>query len=220
MTNNCTCHSMKIISLYLILLLSLSSLGFAQGSPGRVNQKLRRELLIMLKDDQKYRGIVTDIEKNDTLADDEKQKRVSEIWEKQAKLDNGNIKKLAKILEKYGWPGRSLVGKEGSLAAFLVVQHGDLEYQKKYYPLLKEAINKGEADRDDAALLEDRILMREGKKQIYGTQLHFNEATKKLELWPIEDEEGVDARRASVGLESIAKYLKRFGLEYSPPKKR
>jgi Family of unknown function (DUF6624) len=173
----------------------------------------------MLKDDQKYRGAISEVDTSN-LAPDEKQKRLTDLSEKQDKLDKSNIKKLAKIIQKYGWPARSIVGKEGSLAAFLVVQDGDLEYQKKYFPLLKEAVNKGEADRDDAALLEDRILMREGKKQIYGTQLHFNETTKKLELWPIEDEEGVDARRASVGLEPIEKYLKRFGLEYSPPKKR
>jgi hypothetical protein len=210
---------MKTISLQLILFLLLSSLVYAQKNAESVNQSLRRELSRMLKDDQKYRGAITEVDRSN-LAPDVKGKRLSYLAEKQDRLDKRNIKKLAMIIEKYGWPARSIVGKEGSLAAFLVVQHGDLEYQKKYFPLLKEAVNKGEADRDDAALLEDRILMREGKKQIYGTQLHFNEATKKLELWPIEDEEGVDARRAGVGLEPIAKYLKRFGLEYSPPNRK
>jgi hypothetical protein len=173
----------------------------------------------MLKDDQKYRKAIGDVETS-TLPSDEKQKRIADLDEKQEKLDKRNIKKFAKILAKYGWPARSTVGKEGSLAAFLVVQHGDLVYQKKYFPLLKDAVLRGEADRDDAALLEDRILMREGKKQIYGTQLYFNEVTKKLELWPIENEEGVDARRASVGLGPLAEYVKRFGLEYKPPKKK
>jgi hypothetical protein len=173
----------------------------------------------MLKDDQKYRKTITDIEMK-TPASDQKEKRVSELWEKQNKLDKRNIKKFAKILDKYGWPARSAVGKEGSVAAFLVVQHGDLEYQKKYFTLLKDAVLRGEADREDAALLEDRILMREGKKQIYGTQLYFNEVTKKLELWPIEDEEDVEARRASVGLGPLAAYVKGFGLEYKPPNKK
>jgi hypothetical protein len=211
---------MKTIALQLILFLSLSSLVYTQGnSIGQVNQSLRRELLKMQKDDQKYRSEIDKIEKM-SLAPDEMQKRVSALWEKQEKLDKRNVKRLVQIIDKYGWPGRSMVGREGSITAFLIIQHADLEYQKKYFPMLKEAIGKGEADRDDAALLEDRILMREGKKQIYGTQLRFNEATKKLELWPIEDEESVDVRRASVGLEPIAEYLKRFGLEYKPPKKR
>jgi hypothetical protein len=113
-----------------------------------------------------------------------------------------------------------MVGKQGSLTAFLVIRHADPDYQKKYFPLLKEAVSKGEADPVDAAYLEDRILMREGKKQIFGTQLHTNEVTKRIGLWPIDDEEGVDARRASLGLEPLAEYLKRFGLEYKPPKKR
>jgi hypothetical protein len=200
--------------------LSLAGLGLAQESSApRLNQELRRELLAMQEEDQKYRGQISGVEKT-KLAPEEKEKRISALWEKQREIDERNIKRLAEIIDKYGWPGRSLVGKDGSVTAFLVVQHADLEYQKKYFPLLKEAVAKGEADADDAALLEDRILMREGKKQIYGSQLHFNEATKKLELWPIEDEEGVDARRASVGLEPIAEYLKRFGLEYKPPKNR
>lgn len=206
--------------MHLLLFLSLASLGFAQdNSAGRVNQRLRRELLKMQQEDQKHRHKLNEVEK-ETLAPDEKQKRVSALWEKQEKIDKRNQKRLAEIIEKHGWPGRSLVGKEGSLTAFLIVQHAELDYQKKYFPLLKEAVRKGDADPADAALLEDRILMREGKKQIYGSQLHFNEAMKKLELWPIEDEEGVDTRRASVGLEPIAKYVKRFGLEYKPPKRK
>jgi len=173
----------------------------------------------MQEDDQKYRNEVEEIEKM-ALAADEKQKKVSALWEKQEKVDRRNIKRLVQIINKYGWPGRSMVGKEGSLTAFLVIQHADLEYQKKYFPLLKEAVKRGEADPQDAALLEDRILMREGKKQIYGSQLHYNEVTKELELWPIEDEDEVDARRARVGLEPLAKYAKRFGLEYKPAQKK
>jgi hypothetical protein len=62
--------------------------------------------------------------------------------------------------------------------------------------------------------------MREGKKQIYGSQLTRNNMTGKYELWPVEDEENLDKRRASVGLEPIAKYLERIGVTYIPPKKR
>lgn len=217
MTNNFARNVLKLIALYSIILLPHGSAGIAQDAAARL-QTLRSELAEMLKDDQKYRGMVNEIENDKTLPADEKEKKVSALWERQNQLDQTNIRKLAKIIDLYGWPTRSGVGKEGSLAAFLVVQHGDLNYQKKYFPLIKDAVSKGEADRDDAALLEDRILMRDGKKQIYGTQLYFNEATKKLELWPIENEESVDARRASVGLRPLAEYVKSFGLEYKRPK--
>jgi hypothetical protein len=68
--------------------------------------------------------------------------------------------------------------------------------------------------------LEDRILTREAKKQVYGTQLRLNQTTQRMELYPIEDEVNVDSRRAAVGLEPLAEYLKRaFGIDYAPPKK-
>jgi hypothetical protein len=220
MTTNCAFYFMKAISLQLILFLSFSSLAYPQDtSVTQVNQSLRSELLKMQNDDQKYRGEAHKIREM-SLTADEKQKRVSALMEKQERLDKRNIKRLVQIIDKYGWPGRSLVGREASLTAFLIIQHADLEDQKKYFPMLKEAVRRGEANQDYAALLEDRILMREGKKQIYGSQLHFNEVTKQLELWAIEDEENVDARRASIGLEPLAEYVKRFGLEYKPLKKK
>ena len=41
-----------------------------------------------------------------------------------------------------------------------------------------------------------------------------------MELYPIEDEENVDARRATVGLGPLAPYLKKaFDIDYVPPKK-
>ena len=92
--------------------------------------------------------------------------------------------------------------------------------KKKYFPLIKEAMEKGEIEPGHVALLEDRILMREGKKQVYGSQLRRNEKTGKYEMWPVEDEENLDKRRLSVGLEPIAEYLKRFGVTYIPPRKK
>jgi hypothetical protein len=201
-----------------LLILSFPDHEFAQISgTGRQNEPLRRELLRMDEEDQRYRREANEI-RNAALPPEEKNKRLESLSEKQAETDKRNMKRLAEIIEQYGWPGNSLVGKEGSLTAFLIVQHGELEEQKKYIPLLREAVGRGEADPAHAAYLEDRILMGEGKKQIYGTQLRRDEATGKLELWPVEDEEHIDARRASVGLEPIAEYLKRFGLKYEAPK--
>jgi hypothetical protein len=78
-------------------------------------------------------------------------------------------------------------------------------------------LRKAAADRelraDSLALLEDLILMREGKKQIYGSQLQTN-AQGQLEFYPIEAEANMDKRRQSVGLEPLAEYAKHFGLEY------
>jgi hypothetical protein len=202
-----------------LLMLPVADLGLAQvtGDGGR-NEALRRELLGMEQDDQKHRKEAAELE-DAPLPPDEKKKRRAALMEVQADVDKRNMQRLAQIIERYGWPGKSLVGKEASLAAWLILQHSELEDQTKYVPRLKEAVRAGEAEPAHAAYLEDRMLMRQGRKQIYGTQLHRSETSQKLELWPVEDEEHLDARRASLGLEPIAEYLKRFGLEYATAKK-
>ena len=55
------------------------------------------------------------------------------------------------------------------------------------------------------AYLEDRIRVREGLPQRYGTQLQ-----KSGEGWqplPTEEPDSLDARRQAVGLEPISEYL-------------
>ena len=170
----------------------------------------------MMEEDQQFRTRMMAVEEQYG----QNSKELAALWREQTAIDNRLLKRLEEIIKQVGWPGRSLVGADASLAAFLIIQHADYEYQKKYFPLINEARKKGEIAAGNVALLEDRILMREGKKQIYGSQLKRNEKTGKYEMWPVEDEENLDKRRASVGLEPIAEYLKRFGVTYIPPKKR
>jgi hypothetical protein len=204
------------------LLLSLAPSHYAQGlRTTSSNEAVRRELLKMGEDDQKRRQDMMDLMDRLAGSDSEKvAKRWKQAVERQNELDSRNRQRLDEIVKDYGWPKRSVFGEEASGVAFLVVQHAELDYQKKYLPLIKEAVTQKEARRSDLAMLEDRILTREGKKQIYGTQFRLNQKTQLMELYPIEDEENVDVRRVGVGLEPIAQYVKRaFGMDYAPPKK-
>ena len=58
----------------------------------------------------------------------------------------------------------------------------------------------------DVAYLTDRVLLAEGKKQVYGTQ--FTLTNGKCQPRPLEDEAHVDQRRQEVGLPPLAAYLK------------
>ncbi|HSO75448.1 MAG TPA: DUF6624 domain-containing protein [Blastocatellia bacterium] len=180
------------------------------------NDAIKAELEKMLEQDQELRRRADEVEEKHGS----KSKELEELWEKQREIDKKNLARLEQIIKVNGWPRKSVVGSTASLAAFLILQHADYEYQKKYFPLVNEALKKGEIEPSRVALLEDRILVREGKEQIYGTQLKRNETTGKYELSPIKDEENLDKRRAAVGLSPIAEYLKTFGLEYVPPKKK
>jgi hypothetical protein len=63
------------------------------------------------------------------------------------------------------------------------------------------------------AYLTDRIRTFEGKPQVYGTQGQTN-SDGFIIPFPIEDEEHVDERRQSIGLEPIAEYFKSMNESY------
>lgn len=134
-----------------------------------------------------------------------------EEWKLQTAIDAANMKRLAEIIDTYGWPGLRFAGA-ASQTAFLVLQHADHASQRKYLPLLHDAVHRHDALGGHLALLEDRVLVADGKAQRYGSQLSGN----PLRFDPIEDEAHVDERRRSIGLEPLADYAKRFGLSYTP----
>jgi hypothetical protein len=121
-------------------------------------------------------------------------------------------------VKRSGWPGVKLVGLAGADAAFLIVDHAPLAVQKKYLPALQKATGQRDAVPMWAAMLDDRVRTSEGRPQRYGTQVHKEPGWTEWRLYPIEDEIHVDDRRAAVGFEPLADYLKDFGIVYKPPR--
>ncbi len=179
------------------------------GKPA-INEALKTELETILKADQHGRVMIDSVQKKFGI----ESKELLALMESIALNDSINLKKVSSIITRYGWPGKSLAGDNGNRAAFLVIQHAELVAQKKYLPLLKESVTKGESKANHLAFLEDRILMREGKPQVYGTQIISDTATGKWKIYPIEDEKNVDERRSKIGLKPLAEYVKQFGIEY------
>lgn len=130
------------------------------------------------------------------------------------------LARLRAIIATRGWPGRSLVADDGAHAAWLVLQHAPLSVQRELLPTVRIAIMNGEGRLGDLALLEDRVLVGDGKPQIYGTQTRFAPSGGAPALDPIGDEPCVDRRRAAMGLEPLADYLRRFGVTYTPPREK
>ena len=163
------------------------------------------------QEDQKYRaGIVEMIQKEGMQSPN-----VQERLKKMRYADSVNLLKIEKLLDQYGWLGFDQVGRMGALTIFLVIQHSPLDVQKKYLPMMREAVAKKQALAGNLALLEDRVATREGRKQIYGSQVATDSITRKNYLLPLEDPDNVDKRRATVGLGPLADYLKRFGIEWN-----
>src|SRR5688572_18192485 len=212
----------KIVLTMMPLLLLLAPSHFVQDlRAAATNDAVRRELEKMGEENQKHRQEIMELMDRLARSDNEKlAKKWKQAVERQNALDGKNQQRLDEIVKQYGWPKKSVFGEEAGGVAFSVVQHAELDYRKKYLPLIKEAASQKEARQADLAMLEDRILTREGKKQIYGTQVRLNQKTQLMELYPIDDEENVDARRIGVGLEPLAQYVKKaFDMDYAPPKK-
>lgn len=114
-------------------------------------------------------------------------------------FDSVALNRATNIIETSGWLGKSQIGEIANRALFLIIQHApENETRKKYFPLLKESVNKKESDLADMATMKDRILIQDGEKQIYGTQSKMVDG--QLVPYPIADPKNVNKRRKSVGL--------------------
>lgn len=165
----------------------------AQG----VNFELMEELSEIGKLDQAQRREMSNYEWGTPAMDS--------LWRIQNYSDSVNTIRIIEIIEEYGYPGKSLVGRGQMGTAFLVIQHADLEVQEKYLPVLKEAANKEELRWSSVALLIDRVNLRQGNKQIYGSQVGRTDDGEHY-VSPIDDPENVDKRRAEVGLGPLNDY--------------
>ncbi len=134
-------------------------------------------------------------------------KEMQGLFQQIHNADSVNQIKVRKILDERGWLGEDIVSKQGNQTLFLVIQHADLDVQLKYLPMMMEAAAKGKANRASLAMLEDRIAIRQGKRQLYGSQIGRDETTGKYYVLPLEDPDNVDKRRAEVGLGTLQHYV-------------
>ncbi len=160
------------------------------------NDSLSQLLEKIHEEDQRYRSMLDELkyqgEKN-------KSARFA-LVQKMETQDSLNIQMIKQILQQHGWQSRNQVGSYASTSQWLVIQHGDLSVQEYFYPIMEQAVKDNKASQRDLAYLEDRILMRQGKKQLYGTQYKLDETSGEMRLWEIEEPHLLNERRAKVGL--------------------
>lgn len=161
----------------------------------------------ILEQDQGLRKQIRNVEKKYGRDSNE----MKAHWKKIAKKDSINLIKIQKILDERGWLGPDLIGDQGNLTLFLVIQHSDLSIQEKYLPMMRDAASKGNAKPSSLALLEDRVSLRQGNSQIYGSQIYTDKNGKKY-VAPLIDPDNVDKRRAEVGLGTLQDYVSHWNI--------
>jgi uncharacterized protein DUF6624 len=182
--------------------------------PVRLTSSERDSIIQVLftvdEDDQKYRIQLSDLEEKKPVDSAARM----EIMHRMRVADSINLLKVLAIIDKYLWLGADVVGEQCNTAMFMVIQHADLPVQEKYLPLIREAVASGRALSRHLALLEDRVALREGRKQRFGTQLKWDEQVKAYRLAPLEDPDHVDQHRQAVGLSPLGVYLAQLGLSW------
>jgi hypothetical protein len=135
-------------------------------------------------------------------------KEVPILQSKMKQVDDGNYPEILRIYEQYKWPLISVVGRSAAHNYWLLVQHQDLEFQRRVLPDLQRAVEAGEASKVDYAYLYDRVMFFQGKPQHWGTQGDCKNG--RAVLAPVDDPAGLEQRRKDLHLMpvSIDEYLK------------
>ncbi|WBL23747.1 DUF6624 domain-containing protein [Zunongwangia sp. HRR-M8] len=193
----------RLSSVILVSLLFIFQSVFAQ------NQQISAQLDSIWKTDQGIRMELIQLQQQGKTNTSEFKELIGEMKTQ----DSINQKKVIEILQN-GWPENLNLQQNQTL--FLVIQHADLGKQKKYLPLIESAVEEGKTFASNLALLKDRIALREGGKQIYGSQVWIDNATGEKYVRPIQNPEKVDSLRAEVGLPDMQTYLQQgFQMKWS-----
>ncbi|MCI0603505.1 hypothetical protein L0156_10895 [bacterium] len=161
-----------------------------------MNHELRNQLLRLIEEDERVRE---ELATDGSLFEGYHQ-RMEAVHRK-------NAAQLRTIIQEHGWPGLDLVGKDGEEAAWRIAQHsiGEPEFMRNTLELLGTAIKNQQAPLWQLAYLEDRIRLFEGKEQLYGTSVDWDEHGHMSPFPAIKDAEHVNERRATMGLPPLKK---------------
>lgn len=201
--------------------------GFSQAQ-STIDETLKKELDAIYKSDQILREYIdsetTHSRKlqilnetgysNDDLAN-------GKVYKIMNTRDSINLIRIEEIIAQYGYPGKTLVGEPTNEAAWYVIQHS--KKIATYFPMIQEAGATNEIPFVKVAMMHDRMLMEEGKEQLYGTQVAgeniLNPITGKEEfwyyVWPIQDPKSVNELRKEAGFTTtVEENAKRLGVDY------
>ena len=118
-------------------------------------------------------------------------------------VNRRNTMRLRELVGEHGWPGRSLVGEDAADAAWLLLQHADLdnEFRRSTIALVEVACANGDADPRHVAYLVDRTASVAGEPQVYGTIVELDGVEPRF-LLPLAGDP--DAARRAIGMPSVA----------------
>ena len=140
----------------------------------------------------------------------ERDAQIEDLKRQYKALDAAAVPIVVELMADGFWrpvEGRDAVFDSG---VWLIVQHsGDLDLQQRTLDELEPLVAAGAFDGQQYGLLFDRVAVKQGRPQRFGTQLVCKDGRFVAE--PIEDAQNLDDRRQKYGfVESHSEYLASF----------
>lgn len=131
-----------------------------------------------------------------------------------ASVDQENTRRMIELIQDVGWLSEARFGSETQLGAFLIVQHsGNMRLMRTVLPLIEVEAKSNPTLGQSYALLHDRLQLRLGRKQRYGTQAQTN-PDGNVTIGRLEDRSRVDEWRREMGLGPLADYARLMAKGY------
>jgi hypothetical protein len=130
------------------------------------------------------------------------------------KVHDENAAALQAIIDEHGFPTISLVGEDGTEAAWRIVQHAIAhpDFLERGLVLMEQAAELGQVNLQHIAFLQDRIHVYRELPQLYGTQFDWDE-NGEMSPYTVDDAAKVEERRAAIGMEPLAELVERVRAE-------
>lgn len=126
-------------------------------------------------------------------------------------MDDRLLAELLTLVPPEGWFLKSVYGEQAAGAAFLIIQHSDIEQWRRFVPVLEPLVALGEVDGQEYGLMYDRLAINEGRPQRYGTQVVCRSGKLVVDWDNLEDPANADARREAIGFPgTLAEYEATF----------
>lgn len=140
---------------------------------------------------------------------DQRLRKTKVSFKEFVEVGHENLETVLSILEDCGMSTLDEVTQRQLDAIWLSIQHApQKDIRKKYLHFIESSVERGDLPKEKYAVMKDRILMDDGKPQLYGSQV------KSGKLYKLDQPEKVNKRREEMGMGPIEPYLRRYNIKF------
>lgn len=123
------------------------------------------------------------------------------------RVDAENTERLKAIFDTVSWQELEALSPEAASGAISIISHtSDMAFKRRMLEVFEPLVRAGKFDGHNYANLFDDIALAEGRLQRFG--MNFDCIDGRHQPKPTEDMQGLNARRAAIGVMPIEAYAK------------